>query len=231
MSVFGVPFKQPFQVLRSSDWNALVSAVDYVYMMNYYLSETVQSELTSGQFTPYFDELYTAGSAFFGNEIYVEGYKVLHDLDPIYIAQFLQGAINQIYNYISVYLINIQNTVQQVQGTVQQLQNTVQQVQTTVQNIKLYVSPTALMSIVVPVLSTATTLVSTSTPIKRALLYVTQDTAYVVYVGGASGQHFPIFPGTQIEIDVCDAIQIYLRSENYSYVRALLELTSSSTCN
>jgi hypothetical protein len=217
MSVFGVPFKQPFQVLRSSDWNALVSAVDYVYMMNYYLSETVQSDLTSGQFTPYFDELYTAGSAFFGNEIYVEGYKVLHDLDPIYIAQFLQGAINQIYNYISVYLINIQNTVQQVQQTVQ--------------NIKLYVSPTALMSIVVPVLSTATTLVSTSTPIKRALLYVTQDTAYVVYVGGASGQHFPIFPGTQIEIDVCDAVQIYLRSENYSYVRALLELTSSSTCN
>jgi len=204
-------------VLRSSDWNALVSAVDYVYMMNYYLNETVQSDLTSGQFTPYFDELYTAGSAFFGNEIYVEGYKVLHDLDPIYIAQFLQDAVNQIYNYISVYLINIQNTVQQVQQTVQ--------------NIKLYVSPTALMSIVVPVLSTATTLVSSSTSIKRALLYVTQDTAYVVYVGGASGQHFPIFPGTQIEIDVCDAIQIYLRSENYSYVRALLELTSSSTCN
>jgi len=217
MSVFGVPFKQPFQVLRSSDWNALVSAVDYVYMMNYYLNETVQSDLTSGQFTPYFDELYTAGSAFFGNEIYVEGYKVLHDMDPIFIAQFLQGAINQIYNYISVYLINIQNTVQQVQQTVQK--------------IKLYVSPTALMSIVIPVLSTATTLVSSSTPIKRALLYVTQDTAYVVYVGGPGGQHFPIFPGTQIEIDVCDAIQIYLRSENYSYVRALLELTSSSTCN
>jgi len=213
MSVFGVPFKQPFQVLRSSDWNALVSAVDQVYTLNFYTNII----LTNGQFTPYFDELYTAGSAFFGDEIYVEGYKVLHDLDPIYIAQFLQGAINQIYNYISVYLINIQNTVQQVQQTVQ--------------NIKLYVSPTALMSIVVPVLSTATTLVSSSTPIKRALLYVTQDTAYVVYVGGASGQHFPIFPGTQIEIDVCDAIQIYLRSENYSYVRALLELTNSSTCN
>jgi len=213
MSVFGVPFKQPFQVLRSSDWNALVSAVDQVYTLNFYTNII----LTNGQFTPYFDELYTAGSAFFGDEIYVEGYKVLHDLDPIFIAQFLQGAINQIYNYISVYLINIQNTVQQVQQTVQ--------------NIKLYVSPTALMSIVVPVLSTATTLVSSSTPIKRALLYVTQDTAYVVYVGGASGQHFPIFPGTQIEIDVCDAIQIYLRSENYSYVRALLELTNSSTCN
>jgi len=213
MSVFGVPFKQPFQVLRSSDWNALVSAVDQVYTLNFYTNII----LTNGQFTPYFDELYTAGSAFFGDEIYVEGYKVLHDLDPIYIAQFLQDAINQIYNYISVYLINIQNTVQQVQQTVQ--------------NIKLYVSPTALMSIVVPILSTATTLVSSSTPIKRALLYVTQDTAYVVYVGGASGQHFPIFPGTQIEIDVCDAIQIYLRSENYSYVRALLELTNSSTCN
>jgi len=213
MSVFGVPFKQPFQVLRSSDWNALVSAVDQVYTLNFYTNII----LTNGQFTPYFDELYTAGSAFFGDEIYVEGYKVLHDLDPIFIAQFLQGAINQIYNYISVYLINIQNTVQQVQQTVQ--------------NIKLYVSPTALMSIVVPILSTATTLVSSSTPIKRALLYVTQDTAYVVYVGGASGQHFPIFPGTQIEIDVCDAIQIYLRSENYSYVRALLELTNSSTCN
>jgi hypothetical protein len=213
MSVFGVPFKQPFQVLRSSDWNALVSAVDQVYTLNFYTNII----LTNGQFTPYFDELYTAGSAFFGDEIYVEGYKVLHDLDPIYIAQFLQDAVNQIYNYISVYLINIQNTVQQVQQTVQ--------------NIKLYVSPTALMSIVVPILSTATSLVSSSTPIKRALLYVTQDTAYVVYVGGASGQHFPVFPGTQIEIDVCDAIQIYLRSENYSYVRALLELTNSSTCN
>jgi len=213
MSVFGVPFKQPFQVLRSSDWNALVSAVDQVYTLNFYTNII----LTNGQFTPYFDELYTAGSAFFGDEIYVEGYKVLHDLDPIFIAQFLQGAINQIYNYISVYLINIQNTVQQVQQTVQ--------------NIKLYVSPTALMSIVMPVLSTATPLVSSSTPIKRALLYVTQDTAYVVYVGGPGGQHFPVFPGTQIEIDVCDAIQIYLRSENYSYVRALLELTNSSTCN
>jgi hypothetical protein len=213
MSVFGVPFKQPFQVLRSSDWNALVSAVDQVYTLNFYTNII----LTNAQFSPYFYSVYTADGAFFGSEIYVEGYKVLHDLDPIYIASFLQDAINQIYNYISVYLINIQNTVQQVQQTVQ--------------NIKLYVSPTALMSIVVPILSTATTLVSSSTPIKRALLYVTQDTAYVVYVGGASGQHFPVFPGTQIEIDVCDAIQIYLRSENYSYVRALLELTNSSTCN
>jgi hypothetical protein len=190
-----------------------VSAVDQVYTLNFYTNII----LTNGQFSPYLYSVYTADGAFFGSEIYVEGYKVLHDLDPIYIAQFLQGAINQIYNYISVYLINIQNTVQQVQQTVQ--------------NIKLYVSPTALMSFVVPVLSTATSLVSSSTPIKRALLYVTQDTAYVVYVGGASGQHFPVFPGTQIEIDVCDAVQIYLRSQNYSYVRALLELTNSSTCN
>jgi len=213
MSIFGVPLKQPFQVLRSSDWNALVSAVDQLYMLNFY----TQVGLFSGQLSPYFDQLYTADSAFFGNEIYVEGYKVLHDLDPIYIAQFLQDAVNQIYNYISVYLINIQNTVQQIQSTVQM--------------IKLYASPTALQSFVLPVTTTPTTLVSSSTPIKRALLFVTNDTAYVVYIGGASGQHFPIPPGTQIEVDVCDAIQIYLRSENYSYVRALLELTSQSTCN
>jgi hypothetical protein len=213
MSVFGVPFKQPFQRLRASDWNAVVTALDYLYMIDSQLFY----DLTSGTFTPYFDELYTASSAFFGNEIYVEGYKVLHDLDPIYIASFLQGAVNQIYNYISVYLINIQNTVQQIQSTVQ--------------NIKLYASPTALQSFVLAVTTTPTTLVSSSTPIKRALLFVTNDTTYVVYVGGASGQHFPIPPGTQIEIDVCDAIQIYLRSENYSYVRALLELTSQSTCN
>jgi hypothetical protein len=213
MSVFGVPLKQPFQVLRSSDWNALVSAVDQIYMMNFY----TQTGLFSGQLSPYFESLYTADGAFFGSEIYVEGYKVLHDLDPIYIAQFLQGAVNQIYNYISVYLINIQNTVQQIQSTVQK--------------IKLYASPTALQSFVLAVTTTPTTLVSSSTPIKRALLFVTNDTTYVVYIGGASGQHFPIPPGTQIEIDVCDAIQIYLRSENYSYVRALLELTSQSTCN
>jgi len=213
MSVFGVPLKQPFQVLRSSDWNALVSAVDQLYMLNFY----TQVGLFSGQLSPYFESLYTADGAFFGSEIYVEGYKVLHDLDPIYIAQFLQGAVNQIYNYISVYLINIQNTVQQIQSTVQ--------------NIKLYASPTALQSFVLAVTTTPTPLVSSSTPIKRALLFVTNDTTYVVYVGGASGQHFPIPPGTQIEIDVCDAIQIYLRSENYSYVRALLELTSQSTCN
>jgi len=213
MSIFGVPLKQPFQVLRSSDWNALVSAVDQLYMLNFY----TQVGLFSGQLSPYFDQLYTADSAFFGNEIYVEGYKVLHDLDPIYIAQFLQDAVNQIYNYISVYLINIQNTVQQIQSTVQM--------------IKLYASPTALQSFVLAVTTTPTTLVSSSTPIKRALLFVTNDTAYVVYIGGASGQHFPIPPGTQIEVDVCDAIQIYLRSENYSYVRALLELTSQSTCN
>jgi len=213
MSIFGVPLKQPFQVLRSSDWNALVSAVDQLYMMNFY----TQTGLFSGQLSPYFDQLYTADSAFFGNEIYVEGYKVLHDMDPIYIAQFLQDAVNQIYNYISVYLINIQNTVQQIQSTVQ--------------TIKLYASPTALQSFVLAVTTTPTTLVSSSTPIKRALLFVTNDTTYVVYVGGASGQHFPIPPGGQIEVDVCDAIQIYLRSENYSYVRALLELTSQSTCN
>ena len=213
MSVFGVSLKQPFQVLRSSDWNALVSAVDQLYMMNFY----TQVGLFSGQLSPYFESLYTADGAFFGSEIYVEGYKVLHDLDPIYIAQFLQDALNQIYNYISVYLINIQNTVQQIQSTVQM--------------IKLYASPTALQSFVLAVTTTPTTLVSSSTPIKRALLFVTNDTAYVVYIGGASGQHFPIPPGTQIEVDVCDAIQIYLRSENYSYVRALLELTSQSTCN
>ena len=213
MSIFGVPLKQPFQVLRSSDWNALVSAVDQLYMLNFY----TQVGLFSGQLSPYFESLYTADGAFFGSEIYVEGYKVLHDLDPIYIAQFLQDAVNQIYNYISVYLINIQNTVQQIQSTVQM--------------IKLYASPTALQSFVLAVTTTPTTLVSSSTPIKRALLFVTNDTAYVVYIGGASGQHFPIPPGTQIEIDVCDAIQIYLRSENYSYVRALLELTSQSTCN
>jgi hypothetical protein len=213
MSIFGVPLKQPFQVLRSSDWNALVSAVDQLYMLNFY----TQVGLFSGQLSPYFESLYTADGAFFGSEIYVEGYKVLHDLDPIYIAQFLQGAVNQIYNYISVYLINIQNTVQQIQSTVQM--------------IKLYASPTALQSFVLAVTTTPTTLVSSSTPIKRALLFVTNDTAYVVYIGGASGQHFPIPPGTQIEVDVCDAIQIYLRSENYSYVRALLELTSQSTCN
>jgi len=213
MSVFGVPLKQPFQVLRSSDWNALVSAVDQLYMLNFY----TQIGLFSGQLSPYFESLYTADGAFFGSEIYVEGYKVLHDLDPIYIAQFLQGAVNQIYNYISVYLINIQNTVQQIQSTVQK--------------IKLYASPTALQSFVLAVTTTPTTLTSSSTPIKRALLFVTNDTTYVVYVGGASGQHFPIPPGTQIEVDVCDAVQIYLRSQNYSYVRALLELTSSSTCN
>ena len=213
MSIFGVPLKQPFQVLRSSDWNALVSAVDQLYMLNFY----TQVGLFSGQLSPYFDQLYTADSAFFGNEIYVEGYKVLHNLDPIYIASFLQGAVNQIYNYISVYLINIQNTVQQIQSTVQM--------------IKLYASPTALQSFVLAVTTTPTPLVSSSTPIKRALLFVTNDTAYVVYIGGASVQHFPIPPGTQIEVDVCDAIQIYLRSENYSYVRALLELTSQSTCN
>ena len=213
MSIFGVPLKQPFQVLRSSDWNALVSAVDQLYMMNFY----TQVGLFSGQLSPYFESLYTADGAFFGSEIYVEGYKVLHDLDPIYIAQFLQGAVNQIYNYISVYLINIQNTVQQIQSTVQK--------------IKLYASPTALQSFVLAITTTPTTLVSSSTPIKRALLFVTNDTAYVVYIGGASGQHFPIPPGTQIEVDVCDAVQIYLRSQNYSYVRALLELTSQSTCN
>ena len=162
MSIFGVPLKQPFQVLRSSDWNALVSAVDQLYMLNFY----TQVGLFSGQLSPYFESLYTADGAFFGSEIYVEGYKVLHDLDPIYIAQFLQGAVNQIYNYISVYLINIQNTVQQIQSTVQ--------------NIKLYASPTALQSFVLPVTTTPTTLVSSSTPIKRALLFVTNDTTYVV---------------------------------------------------
>ncbi len=213
MSVFGIPYKQPFQVLRSSDWNAVVSALDQLYLLSFYNNFF----MFQGVMSPYFQSLTTVDGAWFGSEIYVENYKVLHDMDPIYIASFLQNAVNQIYNYISVYLIELSSQVQQVQQTVQ--------------SIKMYVSPTALQSFVIPILSTATPLVSASTPIKRALLYVTQDTAYVVYIGGASGQHFPVFPGTQIEIDVCDAIQIYLRSQNYSYVRVLLELTNQSTCN
>jgi len=84
---------------------------------------------------------------------------------------------------------------------------------------------------VLPVLQEAQPLSSTPVYIKRAVLYVTQDTAYVVYVGGPSGQHFPIFPGQTFSIDICDASQIYLRSENYSYVRVLLEQTSQPTCN
>ena len=111
------------------------------------------------------------------------------------------------------------------------IQNTVQQIQSTVQKIKLYASPSALQSFVLAVTTTPTPLVSSSTPIRRARLFVTNDTTYVVYVGGADKQEFPIPPGTQIEVDVCDAIQIYLRSQNYSYVRVLLELTSQSTCN
>jgi hypothetical protein len=213
MSVFGVPVKQPFQRLRASDWNSVVYALDYLYLMDAQLF----SDLTSGDFTPYFDQLYTAGSAFFGNEIYVDGYKVLHDNDPIFIAQFLQNAVNQIYNLISVYFINIQNTEAQVQQTVSK--------------IKAYVSPSALNSYVLPVLQQAQPLSPTPISIKRAVLYVTQDTAYVVYIGGPTGQHFPIFPGQSFSIDICDASQVYLRSENYSYVRVLLEQTSQPTCN
>ena len=82
MSIFGVPLKQPFQRLRASDWNAVVTALDYLYLMDAQLFY----DLTSGTFTPYFDQLYTADSAFFGNEIYAKGYKVLHDMDPIFIA-------------------------------------------------------------------------------------------------------------------------------------------------
>ena len=116
------------------------------------------SDLTSGDFTPYFNQLYTADSAFFGNEIYVDGYKVLHDNDPIFIAQFLQNAVNQLYNLISVYLINIQNTEAQVQQTLS--------------TIKAYVSPSALNSYVLPVLQQAQPLSPTSISIKRAVLYV-----------------------------------------------------------
>ena len=213
MSVFGVPYKQPFQRLRASDWNSVVDALNYLYMMDAQLFH----DLTSGDFTPYFDQLYTADSAFFGNEIYVNGYKVLHDNDPIFIAQFLQNAVNQLYSLISVYLINIQNTEAQVQQTLSK--------------IRAYVSPSALSSYVLPVLQQAQPLSPTSISIKRAVLYVTQDTAYVVYIGGPSRQDFPIFPGQSFSIDICDASLVYLRSENYSYVRVLLEQTSQPTCN
>ena len=213
MSVFGVPVKQPFQRLRASDWNSVVDALNYLYMMDAQLF----SDLTSGDFTPYFNELYTAGSAFFGNEVYVDGYKVLHDNDPIFISQFLQDAVNQLYNLISVYLINIQNTEAQLEQTLSK--------------IKAYVSPSALNSYVLPILQEAQPLSPTPVYIKRAVIYVTQDTTYVVYIGGPSGQHFPVFPGQSISIDICDASQVYLRSENYSYVRVLLEQTSQPTCN
>jgi len=213
MSVFGVPLKQPFQRLRASDWNSVVYALDYLYLMDVELF----NDLTSGSFSPYFDQLYTADSAFFGNEIYVNGYKVLHDNDPIFISQFLQDAVNQLYDLISVYLINIQN----MEAQIQQLLSA----------IKAYVSPSALISYVLPVLQEAQPLSPTPISIKRAVLYVTQDTAYVVYIGGPTGQHFPIFPGQSFTIDICDASLVYLRSENYSYVRVLLEQTSQPTCN
>ena len=213
MSVFGVPLKQPFQRLRASDWNSVVYALDYLYLMDVELF----NDLTSGNFSPYFDQLYTADSAFFGNEIYVNGYKVLHDNDPIFISQFLQDAVNQLYDLISVYLINIQN----MEAQIQQLLSA----------IKAYVSPSALISYVLPVLQEAQPLSPTPISIKRAVLYVTQDTAYVVYIGGPTGQHFPIFPGQSFTIDICDASLVYLRSENYSYVRVLLEQTSQPTCN
>jgi len=99
-----------------------------------------------------------------------------------------------------------------------------------VSQIKLYATPSAVSSFVLPVTSTPTPLVPSSTPIKRAFLFVTQDTPYVVYVGGVAGQHFPIAPGTSMSFDVCDAYLLWLRSQNYSYVRVLLEQLSGAVC-
>lgn len=219
MSFLGVPYKQPAQPLRASDWNLLVQAVDTVYAMSFYQLQT----LFGGISTIYVSGIVDLDGAYFGDEIYVKGLKVLHDQDPIYIASFLSQAQSQLYSFISAYLIQLD---QDIRNVYQQLTS----LSTTVSQIKLYATPNALASFVLPVLSTASPLTSSSTPIKRAILFVTTDTPYVVYVGGSTGQHFPIPPGGSLTLDVCDAYIIWLRSQNYSYVRVLLEQLPAPVC-
>jgi hypothetical protein len=219
MSFLGVPYKQPAQPLRASDWNLLVQAVDTVYALAFYQV----SVLFGGISDIYVSGLVGLEGAYFGDEIYVKGLKVLHDQDPIYISSFLSDAQQQLYQLVSVYLQQVDKDIQSIYSQLVSLADTVSQ-------IKLYATPSAVSSFVLTVKSTPTPLTSSSTPIKRAYLYVTQDTQYVVYVGNASGQQFPIMPGTSISFDVCDASLLWLRSQNYSYVRVLLEQLSSKVC-
>ncbi|MGC8584269.1 MAG: hypothetical protein ACP5MH_11185 [Thermoproteus sp.] len=219
MSFLGVPYKQPAQPLRASDWNLLVQAVDTLYAITFYQSAV----LFGGVSNIYVAGIVDLDGAYFGDEIYVKGLKVLHDQDPIYIASFLSQAQQQLYQYISAYLIQVDQDIKSVYTQLLSVGQVVGQ-------IKLYATPSAVASFVLPVLSTAAPLVSSRTPIKRAYLFVTADTPYVVYVGGVSGQHYPIPPGGSLTLDVCDAYLIWLRSQNYSYVRVLLEQLSQPVC-
>jgi len=219
MSFLGVPYKQPAQPLRASDWNLLVQAVDTVYALAFYQVNV----LFGGISNIYVSGIVDLDGAYFGDEIYVKGLKVLHDQDPIYISAFLTQAQQQLYQLVSVYLQQVDKDIQSIYSQLISLSGTVSQ-------IKLYATPSAVSSFVLTVTSTPTPLTSSSTPIKRAYLYVTQDTQYIVYVGGASGQYFPIMPGTSVSFDVCDAYLIWLTSQNYSYVRVLLEQLPSKVC-
>jgi len=219
MSFLGVPYKQPAQPLRASDWNLLVQAVDTVYVLALYQVNA----LFGGASNIYVAGLVDIDGAYFGDEIYVKGLKVLHDQDPIYISAFLSQAQQQLYQLVTAYLQQVDADIRSVYSQLVSLSGTVSQ-------IRLYATPSAVSSFVLPVTSTPTPLTSGSTPIKRAFLYVTQDTPYVVYVGGVAGQHFPIAPGTSMSFDVCDAYLLWLRSESYSYVRVLLEQLSGKVC-
>jgi hypothetical protein len=219
MSFLGVPYKQPAQPLRASDWNLLVQAVDTVYAIAFYQVSVIFGGISN----IYVSGIVDVDGAYFGDEIYVKGLKVLHDQDPIYISAFLTQAQQQLYQLVSVYLQQVDADIQSVYSQLISLSGTVSQ-------IKLYATPSAVSSFVLPVTSTPTPLVPSSTPIKRAFLFVTQDTPYVVYVGGVAGQHFPIAPGTSMSFDVCDAYLLWLRSQNYSYVRVLLEQLSGAVC-
>jgi len=213
MSSFGIPKKAPFQRLRADEWNAVVDALDKLNSM----INDLQNDLTSGNFTPYFYSVKTANGAQFGDEIYVKGLKVLHDQDPIYISKFLDDAVSQIQNLITNYLANIQNAT-----------NSLSQI---LSKINAYLSPTGITSLSLSVSTNPQPLVSNSTPIKRAIIYVTNDSQSPVYIGDANNQLFPIQPGQMITIEVCDASKIYLKSDSTATVKVLLELTSQSTCS
>jgi len=232
MSFKGVPRKEDFEPLFADDWNAVVDALDQLYIEQ----TSLQDGLTKGTGDFYMHALTVGNGLNVYGTIYSEGKRVLRDLDPIYIAGFVQQGYQDIQyiksqlagmkaTLVDIYYIDekIEGKLEDIYKTLYEIEQTEKSIESKVDEIRLFASPRALESLVLSVGTSPVPIKSTTVKVKRVKIFVTKDTTYVVYLGDSKSQEFPVLPGEKEEVLIDDAAKLYLRSENLSYVRILLE--------
>ena len=60
--------------------------------------------------------------------------------------------------------------------------------------------------------------------VKRVIIKADRTNLYTIFIGNSSGQYFPLLAGEQLELNVSNVADIYLRSEGQSKVFALFEI-------